>query len=138
MYKNAEVEYSGHPIRSIYKRCLWYTHCSHPATSIPPIIYIPPHPYSTLLNAGINVCASQKLKTSFGPVMSNFGVRPLKKLVKPSFFIMLLSIRKPLSGLSKFRFCIRVLMTSRGADTIREAEAPAMEATKFWPQEAVL
>ncbi len=86
----------------------------------------------------MSVCASQKLNTSFGPVMSSFGVNPLKKLVIPSFFIMLLTILNPDSGFSKLRFCIRVLMTSNGAETIREAEAPAMEATKFWSHEAVL
>lgn len=94
--------------------------------------------YITLLNAGINVCASQKLKTNLGPVINSFGVRPLKKLLKPSFFIMFLTILKPLSGLSKFRFCIRVLMTSKGADTSRDADAPAIDATKFWAHEAVL
>ena len=95
-------------------------------------------PYITLLNAGINVCANQKLNTNFGPVINSFGVNPLKKLVKPSFLIMLLTIRKPLSGLSKLRFCIRVFITSNGAETMRDAEAPAMEATKFCIQEAVL
>ena len=70
--------------------------------------------------------------------MSSFGVRPLKKLVMPSFFIILPTIRNPDSGFSKLRFCIRVLMTSRGAETIREAEAPAMEATKFCSHDAVL
>jgi hypothetical protein len=44
----------------------------------------------------------------------------------------------PLSGLSKFLFWIRVLMTSRGAETIRDADEPAMEATKFWNHEALL
>lgn len=29
-------------------------------------------------------------------------------------------------------------MTSRGAETMRDALAPKMEATKFWPQEAAL
>ncbi len=94
--------------------------------------------YRTLSKAGISVCASQKLNTSFGPVMSSFGVNPLKKLVMPSFFIMLLTILNPDSGFSKLRFCIRVLMTSNGAETIREAEAPAMDATKFCSHEAVL
>ena len=87
--------------------------------------------YITLLNAGISVCASQKLNTSFGPVINNFGVSPLKKLVNPSFFIMLPTILNPLSGFSKFRFCILVLITSNGADTTKEAAAPAIEATKF-------
>lgn len=63
--------------------------------------------------------------------MSSFGVKPLKKLEKPSFLAMLDRILNPLSGLSKFRFCIRVLMTSSGADTNKDADAPAMDAIKF-------
>jgi hypothetical protein len=51
---------------------------------------------------------------------------------------MLLRMRKPLSGLSKLRFWMRVLMTSRGADTTSEAEAPAMDAMKFWYHDALL
>jgi len=94
--------------------------------------------YTTVPKAGINVCANQKLNTSFGPVINNFGVKPLKKLEKPSFLAMLLRILKPDSGFSKLRFWIRVLITSSGADTIREADAPATEATKFWPQVAAL
>ena len=62
----------------------------------------------------------------------------MKKLVNPSFFIMLDTIRKPDSGFSKLRFWIRVLMTSRGADTTSEALAPQTEATKFWDHEAEL
>lgn len=58
-------------------------------------------------------------------------MRPLKKELNPSCFIMFDTIRIPLSGLSKFRFWIRVLMTSRGAETRSDALAPAMEATKF-------
>lgn len=87
--------------------------------------------HNILSKAGIKVWASQKLNTSFGPVMSSFGVRPLKKLLKPSFLAMLDRILKPLSGFSKLRFWIRVLMTSSGADTRRDADAPAMEAMKF-------
>ena len=94
--------------------------------------------YTILSNAGISVCASQKLKTSFGPVINSFGVSPLKKLVKPSFFIMLPTILNPLSGFSKFRFCILVLITSNGADTTKEAVAPAIEATKFCKKPAEL
>jgi hypothetical protein len=94
--------------------------------------------YTTVLKAGINVCANQKLNTSFGPVINNFGVKPLKKLEKPSFLAILLRILKPDSGFSKFRFWIRVLMTSSGAETMRDADAPATEATKFWPQVAAL
>ena len=91
-----------------------------------------------LPKAGIKVCASQKLKTNLGPVIKSFGVRPLKKLVGPSFFIIFPSILKPDSGLSKFRFWIRVFITSKGADTTSEAVAPAIEATKFCDQDAVL
>lgn len=63
--------------------------------------------------------------------MRSFGVSPLKKLVKPSCLIILPTILKPLSGLSKFRFCIRVLITSSGAETSSDADAPAIDATKF-------
>jgi hypothetical protein len=92
----------------------------------------------TLPKAGMRVWANQKEKTSLGPVMSSLGVRPLKKEVMPSFFIMLDTILMPLSGFSKFLFWMRVLMTSRGAETMSEAVAPAIEATKFWPQVAWL
>jgi hypothetical protein len=91
-----------------------------------------------LPNAGMRVCASQKEKTSLGPVMRSLGVRPLKNDVKPSCFIMFDTILKPLSGFSKFLFWMRVLMTSRGADTTSEALAPAIEATKFCDQVAAL
>lgn len=66
------------------------------------------------------------------------GTRPLKKAEAPSFLAMLVRMRKPLSGLSKLRFWMRVLMTSRGADTTSDAEAPAIEAMKFWNHEALL
>lgn len=66
------------------------------------------------------------------------GTRPLKKLERPSFLAILVRILKPLSGLSKFLFWMRVLMTSSGADTTSEADAPAIEATKFWNQLALL
>jgi hypothetical protein len=66
------------------------------------------------------------------------GTRPLKKADAPSFRAMLVRMRKPLSGFSKLRFWMRVLMTSSGAETIRDAEAPAMEATKFWYHVALL
>ena len=79
----------------------------------------------------MSVCASQKENTSLGPVIRSLGVSPLKKADGPSFFIILAIILTPLSGLSKLRFWILVLTTSRGAETIREAEAPAMEAMKF-------
>lgn len=94
--------------------------------------------YTILSKAGISVCASQKLNTSFGPVINNFGVSPLKKLVKPSFFIMLPTILNPLSGFSKFRFCILVFITSNGAETTKEAVAPAIDATKFCMKPAEL
>ncbi len=106
---------------------------THISSTFPPV---PCH--STLLKAGINVCANQKLNTSFGPVISSFGVSPLKKEPNPSFLAILLKILNPLSGFSKFLFCMRVLMTSRGAETRREAEAPAIEATKFWSHDAEL
>lgn len=67
-----------------------------------------------------------------------FGTRPLKKLPNPSFLAMLDRIRKPLSGFSKFLFWIRVLITSSGAETSSEADAPAIEAMKFWNQDALL
>ena len=86
----------------------------------------------------MRVWANQKEKTSLGPVMSSLGVRPLKKEPMPSFFIMLDTILMPLSGLSKFLFWMRVWMTSRGAETTSEAVAPAIEATKFWLQVALL
>lgn len=94
--------------------------------------------YSILLKAGIRVWASQKLKTNLGPVINSLGVRPLKKAVMPSFLAMLEMMRRPDSLASKFWFWMRVLTTSRGADTIKEAEAPAIEAMKFWNQVAVL
>lgn len=71
-------------------------------------------------------------------VEHTLGTNPLKKAEKPSLRIILDTIRKPLSGFSKFLFWIRVLMTSRGAETSREAEEPAIEATKFWNQDALL
>lgn len=92
----------------------------------------------TFPKAGIKVCANQKLNTSLGPVINNFGTRPLKNAPAPSFLIIFAMILVPLSGFSKFRFWIRVLMTSRGAETIRDALAPKMEATKFWLQDAAL
>jgi hypothetical protein len=92
----------------------------------------------TLLKAGIKVCASQNEKTNLGPVINNFGTSPLKNAGNPSCFIMLETMRNPLSGLSKFRFCILVLTTSRGAETIRDALAPAIDATKFCDHEALL
>lgn len=94
--------------------------------------------YNILSKAGINVCASQNEKVSFGPVMSSLGVRPLKKLLRPSFFAMLPTILNPLSRISKLRFCILVLITSSGADTMMEELDPQIDATKFCPHVAEL
>jgi hypothetical protein len=92
----------------------------------------------SLLKAGINVCANQKLNTSFGPVINNFGTNPLKNAVGPSCLNILLMILNPLCASSKLRFWMRVLTTSSGAETMSEAEAPAMLATKFCDQVAAL
>jgi len=70
--------------------------------------------------------------------MHTLGTNPLKKLVIPSFLAMLRTILNPLSGFSKFLFWIRVFITSSGAETSKEAEAPAMDAMKFWNQVAEL
>ena len=70
--------------------------------------------------------------------MRTLGTIPLKKLDNPSCRAMLVRIRKPPSGFSKLRFWIRVLITSRGADTTSEADAPAMDAIKFWNHVALL
>jgi hypothetical protein len=94
--------------------------------------------YIIFPNAGISVCASQKEKTSLGPVISSFGVKPLKNDPKPSCFAMLETILKPLSGFSKFLFWMRVLITSRGAETTSDALAPAIDATKFCDHDAAL
>lgn len=85
----------------------------------------------SLSNIGINDWANANENTNFGPVVNNLGVKPLKKAVKPSFFKVFLMIVSPLSGLSKFLFWILVLMTSNGAETIKDAEAPTMDETKF-------
>lgn len=61
-------------------------------------------PHIILLNAGINVCASQNEKTNLGPVINSFGVRPLKKDDIPSFAAMFLTIENPDSLTSKLRF----------------------------------
>ena len=93
--------------------------------------------HEKLKTQAVSPCASQD-ERDVGRREHTLGVRPLKKLEKPSLRAMLAMMRIPLSGLSKLRFWIRVLMTSRGAETTREAEAPAIEATKFWNQEALL
>jgi hypothetical protein len=51
---------------------------------------------------------------------------------------MLATMRAPDSGFSKLRFWMRVLITSRGAETMSEALAPKILATKFWLQLAAL
>lgn len=81
--------------------------------------------------------ARAKEKTNLGPVVNNFGVKPLKKAVIPSFFKVCLMMLNPLSELPKFLFWILVLMTSKGAETIKDAEAPKMEVKKFWPHVGV-
>lgn len=43
----------------------------------------------------------------------------------------------PLTLFSKFAFWMRVLTVSSGAATVMDATAPAMDATKFWPQVAL-
>lgn len=92
--------------------------------------------FMSLSKAGINDCAKAKEKTNLGPVVNNFGVKPLKNDVIPSFLAMFFKMVKPDSGLSKFLFWIRVLITSKGAETTKEAEAPKMEVTKFCVQVA--
>lgn len=87
--------------------------------------------YMTFPNAGISVCANQNEKVNLGPVISSFGVRPLKNDKKPSFFAMLATILKLLSLFSKLRACILVLMTSIGADTMMDEDDPMIDATKF-------
>ena len=64
------------------------------------------------------------------------GVKPLKKAVGPSFLIRSLMTVTPCTLRSKLAFWIRVLTVSRGAATVIEATAPAMEAMKFWPHVA--
>jgi hypothetical protein len=70
--------------------------------------------------------------------MSSLGTSPLKKAEGPSCLTSFDKILNPLSGLSKFLFWILVLITSIGDDTIREALAPAIDATKFCPHVALL
>lgn len=58
------------------------------------------------------------------------GVNPLKKAPTPSCLIMSLIMVAPPTLDPKLAFWIRVLTTSRGAATVMEATAPAIEATK--------
>ena len=85
----------------------------------------------TLPNHGMSDCASVNENTSFGPVTSTLGVRPLKKAEKPSFLIMSRMIATPPTFDSKFAFWMRVLTTSSGAATVILAMLPLMLATKF-------
>lgn len=64
-------------------------------------------------------------------VLRTLGVNPLKSAVIPSFFIRSLITTEPDTLCSKLAFCIRVLTVSRGAATVIDATAPAMEAMKF-------
>lgn len=65
------------------------------------------------------------------------GVSPLKNALGPSSLKRFFTIVTPPTLLSKLAFCIRVLIVSRGAATVMEATAPAMEATKFCDQVAL-
>jgi len=60
-----------------------------------------------------------------------FGVKPLKKAVGPSCLMSSFTTVIPCTFLSKFAFCIRVFTVSRGAATVIEATAPAIDAMKF-------
>ena len=66
-----------------------------------------------------------------------FGVRPLNSADAPSSLRRSLMTVTPETLFSKLAFWIRVLMGSRGAATVMDATAPAMDATKFWPQVAL-
>ena len=59
-----------------------------------------------------------------------FGVKPLKNEPMPSCLIISLMMVTPPTCELKLAFWIRVLTTSRGAATVMDATAPAMEATK--------
>lgn len=83
---------------------IWSQHDGYAGVSVPVTELGRQLIYTIVPKNGIRVCASQKLKTSLGPVISILGVRPLKKDVMPSFFIILPIILKPLSGFSKLRF----------------------------------
>lgn len=58
------------------------------------------------------------------------GVRPLKNEVIPSLATISRIMAAPPTLEPKLAFWIRVLTTSRGAATVIEATAPAIEATK--------
>lgn len=64
------------------------------------------------------------------------GVKPLKKAVGPSFLMRSFTTVTPETLRSKLAFWIRVLTVSRGAATVMDATAPAIEAMKFWPHVA--
>lgn len=67
-----------------------------------------------------------------GPTTRILGVRPLKRALGPSFLTRSLSTCMPPTLFSKLAFWILVLIVSRGAATVMEATAPAIEAIKFW------
>lgn len=89
------------------------------------------HFYMYLPNNGIKDCATVKEKTSLGPTTRIFGVNPLKNAPNPSCLIISFIIVTPPVFVSKFAFWIRVLTTSKGAETVIEATAPPILATKF-------
>jgi len=60
----------------------------------------------------------------------------LNKAIGPSCLSISLTTVTPETLCSKFAFCIRVLMVSRGAATVIEATAPEIEAMKFCVQVA--
>lgn len=67
----------------------------------------------SLANMGIKVWAIVKEKTSLGATTRIFGVKPLKKAVKPSLRSRSRTIVTPPTLESKLWFCTRVLMLSR-------------------------
>lgn len=65
------------------------------------------------------------------------GVSPLKNAVGPSSLNRSFTTTIPDTLRSKLAFWIRVLTVSRGAATVIDATAPAIEAIKFWVQVAL-
>ena len=61
----------------------------------------------------------------------------MNNAVGPSFLIRSLTTVTPDTFCSKFAFWIRVLTVSSGAATVMDATAPAIDATKFWPEVAL-
>lgn len=70
------------------------------------------------------------LQNGYLSLPPTLGVRPLKNDPGPSVRTISLIIAQPERLLLKLAFWIRVLTTSRGAATVIEATAPAIEATK--------